>query len=456
MSLRFLVAIAAVALAVSAAAAPSAPDPFAWLEDIHSPRALAWVEQQNARTAARLETDPRYAVYHREALALLTAEDRIPQPTFLGDDIGNFWQDSVHTKGLWRRASFASYNSPAPQWETLLDLDALSKAEGKNWIFKGATCLPPEDRLCLVRLSNGGGDAVELREFDTRAKAFVPGGFRFASAKQSAAWLDADTLLLARDFGPGTLTTSGYPYIVKQVKRGQPGVEVFHGDPKEVGAGAELLRGPNGAVEHVLFRRSVRTFESRYWLLLPDGSQRALDLPLKTDVRGYVDRRLIVSLNEDWPARGFTAGDLIAYEPLTGQAELVFRPGPTQTVNDAAVTQNRLLVELLDNVNGALDVYRRGPDGWSAKRLPLPRGLAITLVSSDHQSDRAYIATESFLEPTSLWSLDAATGGLAKVKSLPPRFDATGDVTEQHFATSKDGTRIPYWLVRPKGMKPDG
>ncbi len=455
--------IAAMTLMAAAAAAAAQPDPFAWLEDIHSPRAMAWVEQQNARTAARLEADPRYALFHRQALDLLTAEDRIPEPRFLGDDIGNFWQDRVHPNGLWRRTSFASYRSPAPQWETLIDLDLLSRAEGKNWIFKGATCLPPQDRLCLVRLSDGGGDAVELREFDTRAKAFVAGGFRFAVGKQQAEWLDADTLLIARDFGPGTLTTSGYPYIVKLVKRGQgpdAAKEIFRGDPKEVGAGAELLRGPSGAVEQILLRRSVRTFESRYWLLLPDGSRRALNLPLKNTVRGYVDRRLIVSLDEDWPAAathaGFVAGDLIAYEPLTGQAELVFHPGPTQTVNDATTSQNRLLVELLDNVNGAVDVYRRGPDGWSADRLPLPQGLGLDLVASDPYSDRAFIASESFLEPTALWSLNAASDGLARIKSLPPRFDAAGDITEQRFATSKDGTRIPYWLVRPKHLRLDG
>lgn len=452
--------LAAFMILAAAGGARAQTDPFAWLEDIHSPRAMAWVAQQNARTAARLETDPRYAVYHGQALALLTAEDRIAQPHFLGGDIGNFWQDRAHTKGIWRRASLASYASPAPQWETLIDLDALPKAEGKNWIFKGAVCLPPQDRLCLVRLSDGGGDAVELREFDTRAKAFVAGGFRFAAGKQQAEWLDADTLLIARDFGPGTLTTSGYPFVVKQVKRGQAGVEIFRGDPKEVGAGAELLRGPNGSVEHILLRRSVRTFESRYWLLQPDGSRRALDLPLKNTLRGYVDRRLIVSLDEDWSASathaGFVAGDLIAYEPLTGQVELVFHPSPTQTINDAATTQNRLLVELLDNVNGAIDVYRRGRDGWTAERLSLPQGLGLTLVAADPSSDRAFVASESFLEPTTLWSLDAITNALTRVKALPPRFDASGHVTEQRFATSKDGTRIPYWLVRPKNLKADG
>src|SRR5579863_8170888 len=163
--MRSILAIALLAIAMTARA--QTPDPFAWLEDIHSPRALAWVAQQNARTAARLEGDKRYALFHRQALALLTAPDRIPRPNFQGDGVVNFWQDGTHVKGLWRRSDLAAYDAGKPDWRTLIDLDALSKAEGKNWIFKGANCLPPEDRLCLVRLSNGGGDAVELREFDT-------------------------------------------------------------------------------------------------------------------------------------------------------------------------------------------------------------------------------------------------------------------------------------------------
>jgi prolyl oligopeptidase len=464
------IAIAAVTIiAASATAAPApkhtsavatASDPFAWLEDIHGARAMAWVEKQNARTAARLETDPRFAAFQRQALALLTAADRIPHPGFLGADVDNFWQDNTHIKGLWRRTRFASYNSPRSDWETLIDLDALSKAEGKNWIFKGSSCLPPEDRLCLVRLSDGGGDAVELREYDTGAKAFVSGGFRFASGKQRATWLDSDTILIARDFGPGTLSRSGYPFVVKQVKRGEPAgqaKEIFRGEPAEVSAFAEVLRGSVGQVEHVLLARSVAAFQTRYWLLAGDGRTRALDLPLKNDVRGYLDRRLIVSINEDWPASdahsAFAAGDLIAYEPVTGQGELIFHPGPTQTVNDATVTQNRLLVELLDNVNGAIDVYQRGLGGWRAQRLELPQGSALTVQAADRGSDRAYVASESFLEPTALWSVDAASGAVAKVRSLPARFNAAGDVVEQRFALSKDGTPIPYWLVRPKQMK---
>ncbi|HEY1880521.1 MAG TPA: S9 family peptidase, partial [Caulobacteraceae bacterium] len=403
----FSAAVALSALAAPAtmnvqlpSAAPGATDPFAWLEDIHSPKALAWVETQNARTAAVLETDPRYALFHRDALAIFTAKDRIPYPRFLGSGVDNFWQDQDHVKGLWRRATFASYNSPTPAWETLIDFDALSRAEGKNWIFKGATCLPPDDRLCLVRMSNGGGDAVEIREFDTRARAFVSGGFHFAVGKQTIEWLDPDTLLIARDFGPGTLTASGYPFVVKELKRGQPladAKEVFRGTAHDVSADPVVLRGPDGAVEHVLYRRGVAFFSARFWLALPDGGTRPLDLPEKIEVHGYLDHRMILTLNEAWPAGpsrlgpqllphdsarlvwpghpAFTAGDLIAFNPATGAAELIFHPSPTQTVNEAAVTQNRLLVELLDNVNGALDIWRHGPGGWRAQRLAFPKGL---------------------------------------------------------------------------------
>jgi prolyl oligopeptidase len=466
----FAAAVAVSALAAPApmnaqlpSAAPGAPDPFAWLEDIHSPRAMAWVKKQNARTAAVLESDPRYPLFHREALAIFTAIDRIPYPEFLGEGVDNFWQDETHVKGLWRRAGFASYNSPEPVWETLIDFDALSKAEGKNWIFKGAACLPPEDRHCLVLMSNGGGDAVEIREFDTQTRAFVPDGFRFAVGKQTVSWLDADTLLIARDFGPGTLTVSGYPYIVKELKRGQAladAREVFRGEPTDVSAGPRQLRGPDGELEHVLFERGPSFFTTRYWLALSHGKTRQLDLPGKIELHGYLDHRMILSLNESWPAGpahpSFTAGDLIAYEPVNGSAELIFHPSPTQTVNEAAVTRDRLLVEYLDNVNGALTVFRRGPDGWLSRPLAFPRGLALSIKAVDHDSDRAYIASEGFLTPTALWSVDAASGAMRKVKALPARFDAPKDITEQRFAISKDGTRIPYWLVRPKAMKFDG
>ncbi len=451
---------------------PARPDPFAWLEDIHSPRALAWVETENKRTAARLETDPRYEVFRKQALALFTAKDRIPFPGFLGNDIDNLWQDDAHTKGLWRRTTPASYASADPKWETLIDLDALSKAEGKNWLFHGANCLQPDERVCLVSLSNGGGDAVEIREFDTHTKQFVPNGFHFDKGKQDVAWLNADTLLVSRDWGPdasgkSTLTQSGYPFVLKRVKRGEPldkAVEIYRGDPKDVRVGSLVLRDSDGRVEVPLITRSTGFFSTEYLLHASDGAPPiALDLPRKIEVHGYVSGRMIVTPNEDWAANtkhpAFKAGSLVAFDPQTEEADLITQPGPTQAIDAVRVTKDRVLVSLLDNVNGAIDVYAP-PAGakveWIPTRLAFPKGLALSIRATDHGSDRAFVTTESFLEPTSLWSVNAATGQIAKVKQLAPKFDASKDVTEQHFATSKDGTKIPYFLVRPKGMKYDG
>ena len=442
---------------------PAVPDPFAWLEDIHSPRSLAWVATENARTAGRLEADPRFETYRKEALALFTAADRVPTPGFLGDRLDNFWQDQAHVKGLWRAASAADFRQAAPAWATLLDLDALSKAEGRNWIFKGAECLAPEDRLCLVRLSDGGGDAVELREFDTRAKAFVPGGFHFASGKQEVQWLDADTLLAARDWGPGTLTASGYPFVIKRLRRGESldkAVEIYRGEPSDVRAGVRVLRGPDGAVERVLIGRNVSFFQTLWFDLAHDGTVRALDLPKKVDLHGLVDHRLILEVREDWPANAahaaVKAGALIAYDPATGAVQAIANPTPTQAIDAVSVTRDRVLVSLLDNVSGAIDVYAPGAAGWTARRLPLPAGSALSLRAADHGGDRAYVTSESFLEPTALWEVDAAAGTVMRVKALGARFDGSGHVVEQHFAISADGTRVPYFLVRPKALKRDG
>jgi prolyl oligopeptidase len=450
---------------------PNAPDPFAWLEDIHSPKALEWVGQENKRTAARLETDPRYETFRKQALAIFTSKARIPNPGFLGKDIDNLWQDETHVKGVWRRTTPASYRAANPKWETLIDLDALSKAEGKNWLFHGANCLPPEERLCLIQLSNGGSDAVEIREFDTVKKASVPGGFTFPSGKQDVSWLDADTLLVARDWGPdnagkGTLTQSGYPFVVKKLKRGQSldqAVEVFRGQPKDVRVSPRVIRDETGKVALVLIGHNVGFFSTQYLKLNADGTTTRLAIPGKNNLHGYVAGRLIVTPNEDWAADAhhgaFKAGTLVAFDAVTGAATLIAEPGPTQAIDGVRVTRDRVLVSLLDNVNGTLDVYAPPAGktaGWTHRRLAFPKGLALTIRATDRGSNHAFVGTESFLQPNALWSVDAATGAIVQVKQLPPLFDGSGDVVEQHFATSKDGTKIPYFLVHPKGMKLDG
>ncbi|WP_372780982.1 prolyl oligopeptidase family protein [Phenylobacterium sp.] len=451
-------ALAALALAPLAAHAQAAPaDPFQWLEDIDAPRSMAWVEGQNVKSAKRLEGDPRYETFHAEARAIFTAEDRIATPHFRAGGIDNLWQDAGHVHGVWRHTTLASYRTASPQWQTLLDLDALSKAEGRNWIWKGADCLKPAQTLCLVRLSNGGGDAVEVREFDTATGRFVDGGFRFANGKQNLRWIDRDTLIASREWTPGDVTASGYAYIVKTVARGGEPREVFRGTKTDVGAQGIVLDGAGGKADGIILQRTL-TFYDRAFSLMGDQGQTPIALPPKAEYQTYVAGQAVFQLKQAW--RGFGAGAVIAFDLAdlkrgAAKPQLIFQPGPRQAVQTVDSTKGRLVVTLLEDVKGAVDVYGRKDGRWTARRLPLPKDANINEVSTSDDDDQLFFTAEGFLDPTSLWLADGASGAVAKMKTLPARFDASKDVVEQHWATSSDGTRIPYFLVRPKGMKPD-
>jgi prolyl oligopeptidase len=459
------IALAAALFAASFVHAPMAraqapaADPFQWLEDIDSPRAMAWVEGQNARTAKRLESDPRYAVFHQEARALLTAQDRIPWPDIRAEGVDNLWQDAAHVHGIWRHAALASYRTADPAWETLLDLDALSRAEGRNWIWKGATCLKPAETLCLVRLSDGGGDAVEIREFDTTTKTFVANGFRFATGKQTVAWIDRDTVAAGREWTPGEVTRSGYPYVLKIVGRDGRATEIFRGDKSDVQATPIVLHGEGGQADGIVLRRAVDFFHAEFSLRAPEtmgGKTLRIPLPLKADYDAYVNGRMVFTLKEAW--NGFGAGAIVAYRPgrLGDRPELVFQPGPHQAIQEVEATRGKLIVNLLEDVKGAVDVYDLTGGRWVAQRLPLPKDATFNIRATASQDDRVFISAEGFLDPTSLWQADAATGLAVQAKALPARFDAAKDVVEQYWATSSDGTKIPYFVVRPRAAKLDG
>jgi prolyl oligopeptidase len=451
------------ALAAFLLTAPSAiaqDDPYLWLEEVESPKALAWAEAENARTAGVLETDPRYQPMLAEARAIFTARDRIPTPHFRAGGIDNLWQDAEHPHGLWRHASEASYRTADPAWETLIDVDALSKAEGKNWFYKGATCLKPQETLCLVRLSNGGGDAVELREFDTKTKAFVAGGFRFAEGKQYVEWLDRDTLVVGREWTPGEVTESGYPYVLKIVGRDGSAREIFRGRKADVWAQPVVLRGEGGKADGLIVNRGLSFFEAEFGLVTDRGLV-PIALPKKAREEAYVDGQVVFSLQEAWG--GFQSGAVIAYDLAALKADaakarptLVFQPGPRQAVQQVSATDGRLIVVLLEDVKGAVDAYDFKNGRWTAKRLPLPKDANIQLVDTAGSDDELFVTVEGFLTPTSLWLADAAAGTATRVKALPARFDASTHVVEQFWATSSDGTQIPYFVVRPKAAKLDG
>ena len=367
-------------------------DPYLWMEEIEGTRAMDWAKAQNARTLPVLQGDARYADLESKALAILNAKDRVPGVSFAGDgSLRNFWQDKDHVRGVWRKTTLDSYRTAEPVWETILDIDALAKAENANWVFKGASCLPPDDTRCLVTLSNGGKDAVTVREFDTTTKSFVPGGFELPEGKQNYTWLDQDTLLVGREWKPGELTKSGYAYVLKALKRGQPldqAKEVYRGVETDVSVSPFVLRDADGKVVAVMANRGVTFFESETYLIEGDKPVK-LDLPLKSSIQGYVDGQMVVLMEQDWPAKGFKTGDLISFDlaklkaaPDKATATLVLRPTARQSVEQVQTTRTKLVVGMLDNVKGAAKVFTHGPKGWTATSLDLPANSAIGLGSS--------------------------------------------------------------------------
>ena len=443
------------------------PDPFTWLEQVSSPRAMAWVRAENARTMRVLERDPRYATLHAEARALAEARDRLPYPRIVGGQVYNFWQDAEHVHGIWRRTSLASYQGASPAWTTVLDLDALSRTEHANWFFAGADCAEPAQTRCLVSLSDGGEDAVTTREFDLATSRFVPGGFVIPHGKQSSSWVDANSILVAREWKSGDLTASGYPFIIKRVRRGEPlsaAVELFRGSHSDVFVNMNALH--DGAGNHaMLLSRAPSFFESERSVVTPRGVER-LAMPRKASVSGMVDGRVLVALDTAWTTAGTTypAGSLVAV-PLAGMLahpdalvpSLVYAPGPRQSLNGVSVTRGGVVLTELDNVRGRAFVYQPTQSGgWTRTALALPDNLSINALGGDLHSSTAFLNVAGFLTPTSLWLVDASAPAAHAIKSIPAKFDASADTVEQLEATSSDGTRVPYFVVHRRGLTFDG
>ena len=336
-------------------------DPYLWLEAFTSPEALDWVRAHNAASAAVLEVDPRYAILRQEALDIAGAKDRIPAPRFLRGEIYNFWQAADHLRGLWRKTTLAEYRSDDPAWTTVLDLDALGRAEGRSWVFHGADVLMPEARRCLIALSDGGEDAEEVREFDLETGAFVEAGFMIPSGKQCIAWEDEDHLLISREWTPGELTSSGYPFIVKRLARGQSlgeAQEVFRGEASDGGYGVSpaVLRDDQGD-RLTLFHRPLDTYRHQTHVLTPRGVER-LGIPDRADVNGLFDGRILLSPDEAWTVGGetFGAGSLlqadlsaVLADPAHVSPALIWAPGPRESLAGVASTLDKLVVATLDN-----------------------------------------------------------------------------------------------------------
>ena len=462
----------------------AAADDHLALEAVDGAEGMAFVARSNERALATLEGDPRYEPFRQQAEAILTGTDRIPAPSFLGDGIGNFWQDATNPKGLWRRTTLESYASGNTEWETLLDIDALARAEGKDWVFKGASCLPPAETRCLINLSDGGKDAVVVREFDLTTKAFVEGGFVLPEGKHRISWLDGDTLLVATDFGPGTLTESGYPYIVKTLKRGQTlaeATEVYRGEAGDGGYGvsASVFRDGDGAVQAVIFNRPLDTFRSERWWWRA-GEAVKLGLPDRASLHGiWGGGHLFFTAEEEWCPYSANAGDLVqvslrslaSIQPtaecslediiVTSASPFVFRPGDRQAIESVEVLEDRVLLVVNDNVTGRLlsvQPHTLPPDftRWEATEIRVGDNLAIGLGDASKKSGRVFVSSQGFLTPPSLSLFQGRSDDLRPLRAAPPKFDASTHRVEQYEATSADGTKVPYFVVMPRDLAMDG
>ncbi len=443
-------------------------DPYQWLEKIDSPEALNWVRAENEKTSSVLTTDPRFASFHAQALAIEQASDRIPFAHRIDGGLWNFWQDSHHIRGIWRVTSPKSYNSGgSPSWRTVLDLDKLAASEHVNWIWKGAQCDARHENKCLIALSDGGEDAVTVREFDLRKGRFVSGGFELPKGRQSAVWEDTNTLIVAREWAPGELARSGYPYIVKRLRRGQPlsaAVEVYRGSISDARLKVKSFADAQGH-QAVVIQRGVTFFDWETSLLTPSGTKK-LNLPAKASVVELFDGQLIVKLDEEWPAAGpqFRQGMLVAVDlaealaaPDTLRPEIIFAPTARQSIEEVSGTGSGLLVTLLNNVRGRACMFTRSHDDtWHATPIALPDDVAVNISDASPHSATAYLSVSGYLQPESQWRVDGMPAQAKILRSLPAQFDASQLVVEQFEATSSDGMRIPYSMVHTKNMALDG
>ena len=454
---------------MSASAFANEPaDPYLWLEEVTGEKQLEWVRGRNAACVAALASTDRFKTLEARIRGILDSKERIPMVSKIGDRFYNVWRDAANPKGLWRRTTLDEYRKPDPAWETVLDLDVLSVQEGENWVWHGASVLEPEDRLCLVSLSRGGADADVVREFDLNKKAFVEGGFSLPEAKSRVAWRSADSLLVATDFGPGSLTASGYPRTIREWPRGTPLATaplVYEGQPDDMSVTAWRDLTPGFERDFVVRQKTFYTSE-----MFLRREERLVKIEKPDDATAAVHRDwLLLELRSPWTVAGTTypAGSLLAADLeglLSGDRviHVLFEPTPRTSLISFASTRNHLIVTTLDNVRNRLFTLSFCDGAWHRQPLQgLPEyGTASCIPVDDLETDEFFLITASSLQPStlSLGTIHATAPGPGpeRLKQTPAFFDAAGLRVSQHEAVSKDGTRVPYFEIGPDNLPADG
>ncbi len=441
----------------------TAADPYQWLEDVGGDKALDWVRERNAESAS-IKNDPAFKQLEADLRSILDSDARIPYVSKIGEHYYNFWKDAANPRGLWRRTSLAEYRKTTPAWEVVLDLDALNKAEGENWVWQGANCLKPAYARCLIQLSRGGADANVTREFDMPSKTFLADGFFRPEAKGSLSWIDQDSVYVATDFGPGSMTSSGYARIVKEWKRGTPMSDasvVYEGKADDLGVGA--YRDDTPGFERDFVGRTLAFYNDELYLRGEDGALAKIDVPNSVQKSVYREW-LLLELRQPWTvgAQSWPAGALVATrleDFMAGKREFetLFEPTTSRSLAGVTATRNHLVLNVMDDVKNRLEVLTFGDTGWRSEPLkgaPTSGTLGLSAIDSD-ESDDYFLTVSDYLTPPTLM-----IGSLAEapqpLKQMPAFFDASGFEINQHFAISKDGTRVPYFMVSKKNLPLDG
>lgn len=442
-------------------------DPYLWLEEIESPRSLEFAKAENQKTLSTLQADPSYKQMESELRTMAYAEDRIPWAYPMNGMYYNFWRDQKNARGLWRRTTLSEYKKDKPKWEIIINLDELSNAEKENWVWKGASCLPPEYTQCLISLSRGGKDARVIREYDLETKSFVTDGFIIPEAKSRVTWINKNALYVATDNGPDSLTDSGYPRTIKYLERGQKLVDapvMFEVDRKSQSTDAYIEFTPEKNYQFFTQRFSFYQKESWYF---ENGVKTLLPLPKDADFYGYFNGYILFLTKSDLMTanKTFKSGSLLAlpfseiHDKTLAKVELIFEPTDKTFLENIATTKNHLALELIDNIQGKIvKVTFISPNNWKQESIPLGNNGVVSIGSTEYNKDDITVNYTDFVTPSTSYigNLHSEKVKLTKIKTSPERFSSKNIVSEQRFSKSKDGTMIPYFIIYNKKMKLDG
>lgn len=456
---------------ISMAQQPSSPakttvadaDPFLWLEEVTGEKAMEWVKARNAKSQSKLESDPKFNVLREDLLAILDSDARIPFVGKHGQFYYNFWRDKKNERGLWRRTTLEQYKKTEPEWELILDLDALGKAENENWVWKGANLLRPDYKRALVTLSRGGADADVTREFDMEKREFVKDGFSRPEAKGSMNWIDIDNVFVMTDFGAGSMTESGYPRVAKKWRRGTPFESaeiVYEGKSNDMSASA--VHDDSPGFERNFVHRNIAFYNDELYVLEDQSKLTKIDAPNSAN-KSVFHQFLAIELRKAWEVDGkiYPAGALLitnleSFLKGDRKLEMVFEPSDTTALSSFGFTKDFAYINVLDDVKNRIYVLKPTEKGWVRDSLQGAPSLGtVTISAADpDESNDFFMTTTNYVNPTTL-SLGTIGSEPTVLKQLPAFFDAKGLSVSQHFAMSKDGTRIPYFMVAPDSLKLD-